>query len=435
MAGNEKTNLPVSMNASISTALRPQGASTGGGALSSKKLNIALLCDSYLPMIDGVIMITDQYAKMLSQKANVFVAVPRVKKGYDDNQHPYKIIRCKSFKLFFIDYHCPRPNADRRFKKFLKEADIDIIHIHSPFFIGKMGIKIAHEKNIPVVATMHSQFKQDFKRAVKSSWLANILTHSIIKTFNACDEVWAVNEGTQEILKDYGYKKPAYVMRSGTDMLPQDKAASKKKIYETHGIDHQTPMLLFVGRINLMKNILFIADALKILKDRGFDYKMIYIGSGQDTDSLAAHIKKLDLQDNVILAGKIMDRVLLSKYYAAAALTLFPSIYDTDGIVKYEGASQHTPTVLIEGITAAIDIEDGVNGYVSKPTAEDFAQKIKEILTDPKTYAQVCENVFNNLYKTWPERLNEIYDRYLYLIEQHKIKTSPAAAKTVNELN
>jgi glycosyltransferase involved in cell wall biosynthesis len=177
-------------------------------------------------------------------------------------------------------------------------------------------------------------------------------------------------------------------------------------------------MFLFVGRINLMKNILFIADALKILKDKGFDYKMVYVGAGGDMEKLETHIKQLGIEDNVVLAGKIMDRVLLSKIYAAADLNLFPSVYDTDGLVKYEGASQHTPTVLMEGISAAKGIEDGVTGYISEANAESFAEKIIEALSDKEKYNKVCKNVHTHLYKTWPQRVKEAYDRYLYLIAE-----------------
>ena len=37
-----------------------------------KKINIALFCDAFYPMIDGVVTVVNEYAKRLKQKANVF---------------------------------------------------------------------------------------------------------------------------------------------------------------------------------------------------------------------------------------------------------------------------------------------------------------------------------------------------------------------------
>jgi len=211
-------------------------------------------------------------------------------------------------------------------------------------------------------------------------------------------------------------------MRAGTDMLPQNKEEARKEVYEMFHIDESLPMFLSVGRISLLKNILFTVDSLKVLKEKGIPFKMVFVGGGVDRDKLEAHIKKQGLEDDIILAGKIPDNVLLSKIYAAATLNLFPSYYDTDGLVKYESASQGTPTVLIEGISAAKGVDDKRTGYIGQNSVEGFADKIIEILNDEETYKQVCKNAQDELYRTWPQRVQEAYTRYLYVIEQYKEK-------------
>ena len=50
----------------------------------------------------------------------------------------------------------------------LKNTHLDIVHIHSPFTMGRVGIDYAKKNNIPVIGTMHSQYKQDFLRASKN---------------------------------------------------------------------------------------------------------------------------------------------------------------------------------------------------------------------------------------------------------------------------
>ena len=149
------------------------------------KLKIGLFIDTFFPMIDGVVMVVDNYARRLCKFANVTVFAPAIpNKNFDDSSLPYKVVRAKSFPLFFIDYSLPLPDLDNNFKEELKNSKLDIVHIHSPFTIGKVGIKYAKAHNIPVIATMHSQFKQDFKRAVKVDFFANCLTRIVVKTFD-----------------------------------------------------------------------------------------------------------------------------------------------------------------------------------------------------------------------------------------------------------
>ena len=97
-----------------------------------ERLKIALFIDTYFPMIDGVVMVVDNYAKRLQKYADVTVFCPTVDKNFKDN-HSYKVVRCKSFKPFFLDYVAPLPRLDRKFKKYIKNSHFDIVHIHSPF--------------------------------------------------------------------------------------------------------------------------------------------------------------------------------------------------------------------------------------------------------------------------------------------------------------
>ena len=60
-----------------------------------KKITIGIFCDNFFPMIDGVVMVVDNYAKRLIKYANVVVFVPEIfGKKHDDSIYPYKVVRC-----------------------------------------------------------------------------------------------------------------------------------------------------------------------------------------------------------------------------------------------------------------------------------------------------------------------------------------------------
>lgn len=386
-----------------------------------KKINIGLFIDTFYPMIDGVILVVDNYAKRLSKYANVYVFAPKVSGNlYDDSVFNYKVIRCRSMDVFFLDYSLPLPDLDLEFKKNLDKCNLDIIHIHSPATIGNMGIKYAKKHNIPVVATLHSQYKQDFLRVTKSNLISNLLTNHITKLFEKCDECWTLNNEIAQVFKsEYGYRKKIRIINNATDMLPvDDKNKSAKKINKLHGITSDEKVLLFVGRINKLKNIDLIINSLPYLNN--INYKMIFIGVGQDLDYFKNIIKKMKLDDHVILCGKVIDRNLLRDYYARSDLFLFPSLYDTNSLVQLEAASQSVPTLFVRGAVTASKVTEDIDGFFSNNNPKDYAKKIEDVFSDMKKYNEVCKNVFKNLYINWDDEVERIYSLYLTLINERR---------------
>ena len=385
------------------------------------KITIGLFNDSFYPMTDGVINVVDNYARLLSKRANVIVFVPSyLNNYYDDTTLPYKVVRCKSIKIPFLDYSLPMPKLDIKFLKELKKYNLDIVHIHSPFTIGATGVKYAKKHNIPCIATMHSQFKKDIMRFTKSELASNKLLKEIIKVFNSCDECFAVNKEVARIFyEDYHCKKYPLVMNNATNMKKLDdfKKASKY-INKKHNIKSNEKVFLFVGRLNLLKNILFIVDSLAALKEKRpkLKFKMLFVGSGQDEDKLVKRINKLKLEKDIILCGKIMDRTELAYYYARADLFLFPSTYDASSIVQIEAASQETPTIFLKNTATASTVIDNVNGYISENSTGAFSDKIIDAIEDKKSYEKICKNAYIDLYKTWDETIDKVYDAYIDLI-------------------
>lgn len=381
------------------------------------KITVGLFVDTFFPMIDGVYMVVDNYAKRLLNYCNVIVFAPEYPGiEYDDSRFQYKIVRCKSLKLPIIDYRLPIPKLDKKFKKLLNTYNLDIVHIHSPFAVGKMGIDYAKKRNIPIVATIHSQYKQDFLRAVKINWIANILTKVIVNRYNKCDECLAVGSETARIFyEEYHYKTMPKVVNNATNMLPlKDKKEAYEIINKKHNIKENEKVFLFVGRINALKNIFFIVKSLKILKELNpnLKFKMLFVGTGQDEKELKKCIISNNMENDILLCGKITDRELLAMYYARADLFLFPSLYDTSSIVQIEAASQNTPTLFLEGAATTSTIQNNKNGFISKNSELEYAKSIIDIMKNTELYSEVSKNCYNDLYIHWDTVVENVYNNY-----------------------
>lgn len=383
-------------------------------------IKVGLFLDTYFPMVDGVINVVHNYASRLAADGDfdVTVFVPKHGKKYVDD-FPYKTVRCKSVRFFIIDYSLPMPAFDRKFKKALKESELDIVHIHSPFMVGSMGVKYAEKHGIPAIATMHSQFEQDFYRATHSKFITKLMLKKVMKVFNRCDEFYGVSPAVSEVFLRYGAKRLPLVLGNGTEMTPaEDREAAAASVNERYNLPADMPVFIFVGRITVLKNVLFLAEALAKLKDKRF--RMLFVGDGKDMPALKKLVTKLGLDENVIYLGKISDREQIKALFCRAKLFLFPSMYDASSLVQKEAASQSTPTVFMEGAVTASDVTDGVNGFIAPATPELYAEKMESILADDELYKRVSEGAKRDLYRTWDEAVEELKEEYRRVIEEKK---------------
>lgn len=168
------------------------------------------------------------------------------------------------------------------------------------------------------------------------------------------------------------------------------------------------------------KNLRFIVSALKIVKEKGVKFKMVFVGDGPDKNMLVNHIDACGLNNDVLLTGRIDDVKVLSACYAKASLFLFPSIYDNASIVQIEASALFTPAVLLEDTATACTVTDGVNGFISKRTTKDFAERIIDALSNEEDLKRISINAHNDLYITWEMLGERIEERYNYLIENVK---------------
>jgi len=127
---------------------------------------------------------------------------------------------------------------------------------------------------------------------------------------------------------------------------------------------------------------------------------------------------KLELSDKVKFLGVISDRNEIKKYYAAADLFLFPSIYDNAPLVIREAAALQTPSILIKGASSAENIIDNFNGFLCENTSESFAAKLREVITSPHKIEVVGLNASKTLARSWESVTDEVLDRYKKLINR-----------------
>lgn len=381
--------------------------------------------DNFPPVLDGVGVTAQNYAYWLHEKGyDVSVVTP-----YAPNSKEvlcaakYPICRYISVPIpFRPPYRYGLPYLDFSFMHKWSRMKFDLVHAHCPFTSGHLAYKAAKKQNIPMVATFHSKYRQDFEHNVPYKPIVDYMVRYIIDFFEKADEVWIPLPAVEETLREYGYKGNVEVVENGNDFsapISQIEIMSKKMRDEL-GLAKGETMLLYVGQHTWEKNIGFILDSLALIKEKPF--QLFMVGMGYAVREIKQKIKELGLSHKVTLLGQIHDRERLKHIYAAADLFVFPSLYDTCGLVIREAAAMHTPSLLLADSTASTAITDGVNGFVSVKSEQEYARQILKLMENHDMLKRVGSRASVSISRSWESVMEEVVLRYKDIQSSYKIK-------------
>ena len=335
--------------------------------------------DNFPPILDGVALTAQNYAYWLHEKGHDVRVItdfaPKMKKVIKAAPYPINFVPSVPIP-FRHPYRYGIPFISPLFLHRWNKMQFELVHAHCPFVTGDLAYSAAQKQGIPMVATFHSKYRQDFEHNVKSKAVVDWMVRHIIQFFEKADEVWIPQAAVEPTLREYGFKGHVEVVENGNDFYTPvaQIEAMRKDMREELGLLPEETMLLFVGQHIWEKNIGFILDALTLIKDKPF--QLFMVGTGYAVREIRHKVKQLGLQDRVTLLGNIHDRERLKKIDAAADLFLFPSLYDNAPLVVREAAALHTPALMLREATAAEVITPDVNGFLTPNSVHRYAERI-----------------------------------------------------------
>ena len=335
----------------------------------------------------------------------------------------YPIYRYVSVPIpFRPPYRYGLPFLDIPFMRQWKQMNFELVHAHCPFTTGRLARQITKQQQIPLVATFHSKYRQDFEHNVQCKPIVDWMVRHIIRFYEQADEVWIPQAAVEPTLREYGFKGHVEVVENGNDFYtPNDHIDEMRAEMRAElGVAPDETMLLFVGQHIWEKNIGFILDSLALIKDKPFNLFMV--GTGYAVREIRAKVKELQLQDKVTLLGNIHDRERLKRIDAAADLFLFPSLYDNAPLVVREAAAMHTPAMLIQNSTAAEIIDNDVNGFLTPNDVQMYADRIVYLMEHPEVLKRVGKKASTTISRSWENVIEEVILRYRDIQNSYKIK-------------
>ncbi len=397
-------------------------------------MNICLLNDSFPPVIDGVANVVMNYGRVLTQNMgeNVVVGTPR----YPDASYegyPYRVIPYPSFDTTELvkGYRTGNPLSIREITQMAEFAP-DIIHTHCPAASAIMARVLRKETGAPVVFTYHTKFDVDIARAVGEGFLKKETIKTMVSNIAACDEIWVVSKGAGDNLRSLGYEGELTIMNNGVD-FPKGRVEENrvKEIVAGFDLPEGVPVFLFVGRIMKYKGLPIIVDAMNLLSEKGVDYRMVFVGGGADAQEMQDKVKEYGIpmdvmgedgtlnhfegrgkRGKVIFTGPEHDREKLRGWNTRADLFLFPSVYDTNGIVVREAAACGLASVLIKDSCAAEGVEDGRNGFLIEENPQSMAELLLKVSGDLNHLYDIGQHAMDEIYISWEDAVKTAYERY-----------------------
>ena len=152
-----------------------------------------------------------------------------------------------------------------------------------------------------------------------------------------------------------------------------------RSLREELGYDDDTVCLMFAGKFIHKKRPAAVVQAASVLRQRGHDVRVLYVGSGELEPEVRETASTLDVPTH--FAG-FKNQTELPTYYAAADLLALPSDGgETWGLVVNEAMACRTPAVVSGAVGCGPDLVD------EGQTGATF------VLDDPASMADAVERV------------------------------------------
>lgn len=387
---------------------------------------ICLLNDSFPPLIDGVANAVVNYARVLQGNGQNPVVITPSHPDSRDQVFSFPVIRYPSLDLRKMTGYMAGVPFSPSAAQQLEKMQPAILHSHCPVMSTLLARQLRQIVDAPLVLTYHTKFDIDIANIMKSRLLQEGSKKALLENINACDEVWAVSQGAAENLRALGYEGECIVMPNGVD-LPRGQVGAEAIAEATKDFDLPSgiPVFLFVGRMMWYKGLKITLDALAMLRKAGDPFRMVFIGSGADLEEVKQYAEKCGISQCCIFTGPIRDREILRAWYCRADLFLFPSTFDTNGLVVREAAACSLGSVLIRGSCAAEGISDGRNGLLIEESPESMFNCLHAILQHPQAMAAIGETACREIYMSWEDAVNCAAERYEIVIDRYRSGACP----------
>lgn len=270
-------------------------------------MTIALVTDAWYPQVNGVVRTLDTVCKELRSMGREIATI---------TPDQFRNIPCPTYPeiRLAIDAYWKLPGM-------LDALKPEAIHIATEGPLGYAARRYCRKRGLPFTTSFHTKFPEYLE---KTMHLPTRWSYAVLRWFHRpAKAVLVATQSMRDELAGYGF----------TNCMPWSRGVDTSLFHpnapgENH-LDFPRPIWLYVGRISAEKNL----EAFLSLEMPG---TKILVGDGPQFEQTR---KKFP---NAIYPGAKFGEEL-RRYYASADVFVFPSKFDTFGLVMIEALGCGTP--------------------------------------------------------------------------------------------
>lgn len=346
-----------------------------------RPLRIVMFTNTYLPSINGVAVSVNRLKAGLERQGHqVLLCAP----SYDRQKPEAGVLRIPILISVGTTFRLANP-FHRQTWRTVKDFRPDVIHLHHPFWLGSVGLRMARRFKVPAIFTYHTRLEQ-FAHAIPlpSALFRNVIAHWLVRRFAIqCDEIIVPTPVTRDYIRLIGVDRPVHVHATGVEVerFQQSDPAKLTILTERYNPDGRM-ILVSVSRLSKEKNLDFLIAAMKELKvRRAPPFRLLVIGDGDERAPLIRKIRDAGLTSEVRLVGSV-PALNIPDYLKLAQLFVFTSVSETQGMVVLEAMAAGLPVVAINASGVDAFVQNHQTGILTEENLDSWTDAVHALLVN-----------------------------------------------------
>ena len=286
----------------------------------------------------------------------------------------------------------------RRVENFANRQDHSYDIVHSHYWLSAVaGLNLARSWDVPHLTMFHTVERLKAQQYGEGEASTVSLSSQRIEHEGhiaaSVDQIIVSTEHEREQLHNlYGlpYGRLS-IIPCGVDLQAFSPGSTAQRLRAREQIaPGNTPMLLFVGRLDPIKGLDLLLDSVALMRTPA---RLTIVGGNPagdpEVERLRARAVELGLEEQVFFPGAV-PQPELCRYYRAADALVVASRYESFGLAAVEALACGTPVVAAQVGGLPSIVRDGENGLLVRwRCPEYFAERLDGIFSDPATLARM----------------------------------------------
>lgn len=290
----------------------------------------------------------------------------------------------------------------------------NVIHVSSPDITAHRAVSWAHQRNLPILASVHTRF-ETYMRYYGLGFTEPLLEAILRRFYRRCDALVAPSESMAEVLRKQRMGFDISIWSRGVDREIFHSGRRDTAWRRSFGIADDEVVIGFLGRMVMEKGLDVFSDTMDELRNRGVPHKILAVGDGPARGWLESRLP------GTAFAG-FQSGADLGRAVASMDILFNPSITETFGNVTLEAMACGLPVVAAAATGSESLVDDGVSGRLIQPGAvHHFAEALRTYIEQPALRLQHGQaGEARSLDFDWDRINHTVAETYLRLVRQRQ---------------